>query len=362
MRVIPCTNGTWGSKSPSPQPSPGVPGEGAKTTCDCPAPAEQNTRLSIFRQHPQFSAESERQLTERLHAHVNVLAGLIGPRYPGKPSTMEAAASYIERQFVEIGDAVTRQDYDAGKAEVANLVIERPGSRRPDEIVVVGAHYDTVFCTPGADDNASAVAMLIEVARLLASSRSRRTVRFVSFACEEPPYFCTGSMGSQHYARSCRVRNDNIVGMLCLEMVGYYSTDPGSQRLPQEIPAFLRCAFPSRANFLAAVGNLPSLKLVVQFRRGFKRTSRLPLYSIALPERIHAIRLSDNSSFWDQGYPALMITDTSFCRNPHYHQSTDTPDTLDYARLTQATLGVAGAVARLSGAESHREARDGHQK
>ena len=306
--------------------------------------------LSIFRQHHRFPAEFERQLQDRLCEHVMVLAGLIGPRYPGKPSTMQAAAAYIERQFVAIGDVVTRQTYSAGDADVSNLIVERPGSDRTDQIVVVGAHYDTVSSTPGADDNASAVAMLVEVARLLANSRPRRTIRFVGFACEEPPYFCTGDMGSQHYARSCRARNDAIIAMLCLEMVGYYSTEPGSQQLPHEIPAVLRRAFPSRGDFLAAIGNLRSLKLVMQFRRGFKRTSRLPLYSIALPERINAIRLSDNSSFWDQGYPALMITDTSFCRNPHYHQSTDTPDTLDHARLTQATLGVAGAVARLSGA------------
>jgi Zn-dependent M28 family amino/carboxypeptidase len=316
--------------------------------------------MALFRKTRRFSPEFLQQLEARLRGHVDVLAGLIGPRHLDKPSSIEAAATYIERQFTEIGDPAVRQTYDAGPATpAANLIVERTGSDRPDQIVVVGAHYDTVPSTPGADDNASAVAMLIEVARLLSRVPAKRTVRFVSFSCEEPPYFCTGSMGSQHYARTCRVRQDNIIAMLCLEMVGYYSTEPGSQKLPMEIPAILRRAFPSRANFLAAVGNLRSLPLVLQFRRGFKRNSRLPLYSIALPERVNAIRLSDNSSFWDQHYPALMITDTSFCRNPHYHQSTDSPDTLDYPRLAQATVGVASAVARLSKAGSAWQSRAG---
>jgi Zn-dependent M28 family amino/carboxypeptidase len=296
-----------------------------------------------------LSADAEQRLTDRLRAHVDVLAGLIGPRHLGKPKALDAAATYIERQFAEIGDSMTRQSYPVGNAEVANLVVERQGSHLPDQVVVVGAHYDTIPTTPGADDNASAVAMLIEVARLLAGNPMRRTLRFVSFPCEEQPHFYSNTMGSQQYARGCRARGDWVVGMICLEMVGYYSTAPGSQRIPPGIPRWLRWAFPRRGNFLAAVGNLRSMKLVWSFRRGFKRTSSpLPLFSIALPELIHEIRLSDNSSFWDQGYPALMITDTSFLRNPHYHEPTDTPETLDYPRLAQATLGVAGAVARIS--------------
>jgi hypothetical protein len=130
-------------------------------------------------------------------------------------------------------------------------------------------------------------------------------------------------------------------------MVGYFTDEPQSQRIPPTIPDFLRRLFPNRGNFLAAVGNLKSWKLGWGFRRGFKRATRLPLFSIQLPERVREIRLSDNSSFWDQGYPALMLTDTSFLRNPHYHLETDTPDTLDYARMTDVTIGVASAMKRL---------------
>jgi hypothetical protein len=155
-------------------------------------------------------------------------------------------------------------------------------------------------------------------------------------------------MGSQVYARECKSRGDNIVAMLCLEMVGFYSKDCGSQRIPLGIPRAFHWMFPKRGNFLAAVANLRSIRLLWQFRRGFKRAGRLPLFTIALPESINEIRLSDNSSFWDQGYPALMLTDTSYLRNPHYHLATDTPDTLDYERMTRVTLGVAGAVQYLS--------------
>lgn len=138
--------------------------------------------------------------------------------------------------------------------------------------------------------------------------------------------------------------------MLCLEMVGYYSTQPGSQRIPPAIPRFLHGAFPKRGDFLAAVGNLRSWRLSWKFRRGFKRAVRFPLFSIVLPESVSEIRLSDNSSFWDQGYEALMLTDTSFLRNPHYHLDSDTPDTLDFERMAQVTLGVVGGLRQLAAA------------
>lgn len=255
---------------------------------------------------------------------------------------------FIERELFSAGYAVARLPYQVDAHEVVNLVSELPGKHCAQEIVVVGAHYDTVESTPGADDNASAVAVLMEVARMLRPLTPQRTVRFAAFPCEEPPHFSMDGMGSQVYARQCRERNDRIVGMLCLEMVGFYSSMPGSQRIPDEIPRALRWAFPRRGNFLAAVGNLRSWRLVWNFHRGFKRAVRFPLYSIALPEAVHAIRFSDNSSFWDQGYPALMLTDTSFLRNPHYHQASDTPETLDYDRMANVAIGVAGAVAHLA--------------
>ncbi len=291
----------------------------------------------------------ETPLTERLRKHVDVLAELIGERHLGRPQELAAAAAYIEREFLALDETVERQTYDVHDTDATNLVIERRGQRQPTAIVVLGAHYDSIPGTPGADDNASAVAVLIEVARLLRGLPSQRTVRFVAFTCEEPPHFYTETMGSQVYAQRCRDRSENIVGMLCLEMMGYYSDEPSSQSCPSAVPRLIRWYFPKRGNFLAAVGNLRSIALSWRFQRGFKRRSRLPLFSICLPEKINEIRLSDNSSFWDRGYPALMLTDTAFLRNPHYHESSDRADTLDYERMAMATLGVAGGLARVAG-------------
>jgi Zn-dependent M28 family amino/carboxypeptidase len=290
------------------------------------------------------------QLTASLRTHVDRLAGLIGPRHlAGQPRAFGAAATYVERELTDAGYAVCRQMYSIGDQDVANIVAELAGGRRKEEIVVVGAHYDTVASTPGADDNASAVAVLIEVARLMRRLQPARTVRFVSFACEEPPYCYTTDMGSYVYARECRVRGEKVVGMLCLEMVGYYSRAPRSQQVPRSIPQIFHRFFPQRGDFLAAVGNLRSWRLAWQFRRGFKRAVRFPLFSIALPESIEEIRRSDNSSFWDQGYSALMLTDTSFLRNPHYHKGSDTPETLDYERMARVAIGVAGGTGRVAG-------------
>jgi len=298
---------------------------------------------------------SRDKIENNLRLHVDRLAGLIGPRTLSNPKTIEATIGYIEGQWAEMGYNHDRECYDALGNEATNLIVERPGSKRPEsrkagEIVLLGAHYDTVFCTPGADDNASAVAVLLEVSRLLREHTGRRTARYVAFACEEPPYFTMDSMGSQHHARQSRVRGDKIVGMLCLEMVGYYSLAKGSQTVPPGIPRWMHRFFPQRGNFLAAVGNLSSWTLCWRFRRGFRRgTRRMPLFSICLPETIHEIRLSDNSSFWDQGYPALMLTDTSFLRNPNYHEGTDTAETLDYPRMTEVTFGIAAAMRKLLG-------------
>ncbi len=296
-----------------------------------------------------MSAENQ-AIEGNLRLHVDRLAGLIGPRYLQKPKTIQAAIGYIEGQWTGMGFSNSRETYDALGDQATNLIVELPGTKRADEIVLLGAHYDTVYSTPGADDNASAVAVLLEVGRLLREFRGKRTIRYVAFACEEPPYFNLDCMGSQYHARQARLRGDKILGMLCLEMVGYYCDSDNSQTVPPLIPKWLRRFFPHRGNFLAAVGNMPSWKLCWRFRRGFKRGTRtMPLFSICLPENINEIRLSDNSSFWDQGYPALMLTDTSFLRNPNYHLASDTPDTLDYARMTQVTLGVAAALRLLAG-------------
>jgi len=296
-----------------------------------------------------MTASADPQLVPRLKQHVDRLAGLIGPRTLSRPHTFTAAVGLIEQELTKAGYEITREHYVADGHDVVNVVAELRGTRRPDEIVILGAHYDTVEGSPGADDNASAVAVLLEVARQLRATRPRRTIRFVAFACEEQPYFHSHLMGSQVHARRCRNQGENVVAMLCLEMLGFFSSEPDSQRIPLSMPRWIRPWIPTRGDFLAAVGNLRSWRVAWKFRRGFKRATQLPLLTLALPESISEIRRSDNSSFWDQGYPALMITDTSFLRNPNYHLPSDTPDTLDYERMADAVAGVAGAVQALAG-------------
>ena len=249
------------------------------------------------------------------------MAGLIGPRHLAAPRAFAAAATFVERELAAAGYATERQTYQVGQHEVANIVAELPGDRRRTRSWS-SAHITTRFATtPGADDNASAVAVLIEVARLMrplhpATHRPLRQLRLRRAAVL--PHRRHGQPGVRppvpHAAAS------TFDGMLCLEMVGYYSTEPGSQQDPTGIPrSFIRfcptAAISWRPSATCARGDCSW-----QFRRGFKRAVRFPLLSLALPESIEEIRLSDNSSFWDQGYPALMLTDTSFLRNPHYHR------------------------------------------
>ncbi len=285
----------------------------------------------------------------RLRAHVHALTETIGVRSVQTPANLAAAGAYIRREFEQLGDSVELQTYRADGLDVSNIIVERKGAGRPDSVLVVGAHYDTVWCTPGADDNASAVAVMIETARLLKSDGLRDTVRFVAFTCEEPPHFFTDTMGSRVYAKRCRSRNENLTGMLCLEMVGYFSDEPGSQNVPAAFTLLTGREAPKQGNFLAAAGNLNSQDLASGFEQGFARFSELPLISFCLPGSVPEIQLSDNSSFWDQGYPALMITDTSFLRNPNYHEPTDRIETLDFDRMAQVACGCAGAVRQLCG-------------
>ena len=295
-----------------------------------------------------FQSEPATEIATRLRKTVDWLAGEIGPRHLRLPQTIAVTAEWIEQELIGYGYQVQKETYAAGEHPVSNLIVEHRGTRYPDQVLIVGAHYDTVSTTPGADDNASAVAVLLEIARLLSRETFRKTVRLIFFPCEEAPHFHLGEMGSQVHARRCREQNERLIGMLCLEMVGYFVSGAGSQQLPDGIPKWLHWVFPKQGNFLAAVANPRSWWLLLKFRFGFKRGTRFPLFTIPLPEKIREIRLSDHSNFWDQGYPALMLTDTSFLRNPHYHQPTDTPETLDYAAMAALVPGFCQAVGQLA--------------
>ena len=276
----------------------------------------------------------------RLKQDVVALAEGIGPRTVFRDDSLGRAADYVAKRFESSGWTVRRQGFTADGVHCENLEVERRGREQPEEIVVIGAHYDTVTTTPGADDNASGVAVLLALAEHFATNETDRTLRFVAFANEEPVYFQTEFMGSRVYARECKRRGERVVAMLSLESLGYFSEEEDSQRYP--FP--LNLLYPSRGNFIAVVGNRDSRALVKQVAERFAAIGSLPCESAALPGSLPGIGWSDHWSFWQEGFPAVMITDTAVYRNPNYHRAGDTPDTLDYPRLRKVAEGLQAVV------------------
>jgi hypothetical protein len=295
--------------------------------------------MTIAGEDPQRDA-----LAGRLSQHVRRLAVEIGERNVSRPAGLTAAAGYIEEIWERQGLAVERQSYVVHGIECCNLTVTCTGTVKPEQIVLVGAHYDSVTGSPGANDNASGVAALLEISRVLAALRLQRTVRCVAFVNEEPPYFYTRLQGSWQYARAARERGDDIRLMIALETIGYFRDEPGSQAYP---PLF-RYFYPDRADFIAFVSNLRSRRGLRRFRDAFSSVSDFPLQCVATPVWIPGVAWSDHLSFWRHGYRALMVTDTAFYRYPHYHTGNDLPEHLDFQRLARLTEGLAGAVARLA--------------
>jgi hypothetical protein len=288
--------------------------------------------------------DAERQLAQNLRRHVEALAGRIGERHLWRPPALASAAEYIREVFERAGFVVREQPFVSRGQSVSNLEIELPGGSLPQEIVVVGAHYDSVKGTAGANDNASGVAALLEIASLLSSSRSARTVRLVAFVNEEQPFFYGEDMGSYVYATRSKERGEQIEGMLALETIGYYTDKPGSQRYPFPFSLF----YPAKGNFLGFVGNLSSRSLVRRAVGSFRSATRFPSEGVAAPGWMTGVHWSDHWSFWQVGYPAIMVTDTALFRYPHYHAPSDTPDKLDYESLARVTRGLAKVILELA--------------
>jgi Zn-dependent M28 family amino/carboxypeptidase len=282
-------------------------------------------------------------LFDRLKRHVRLLSEEIGNRDLADFAHLERAATYIAAQFADAGYQVQFQPYGTGGRTVSNIIATTPGASTPDEIIIVGAHYDTCG-NPGADDNASGMAALLELARRDAAASHPRTIRWIAFVNEEPPFFKTDAMGSRVYAQEAKRRGERIRAMLCLESIGYYSDSPQSQ----QYPPFLGLLYPSRGNFLAVVSNFRWRRLARDVARSLKGTGRCPVEWVAAPEWMSGVTWSDHWSFWQEGYPAVMLTDTAFLRNPHYHNASDTWDTLDYERLSAAVEGLNTVVQDLA--------------
>ena len=285
----------------------------------------------------------EMGLREELRRDVQTLAGDIGERNLNRYPQLQAAAEFIESSFVRAGLQAKRDSYTLNSVLCHNIDAEVRGSS--PEIVLIGAHYDSVVGAPGANDNGSGVAATLALARRFAARSTSKTLRFVAFVNEEPPFFQTPQMGSFVYASRCKQRGDKIAAMISLETIGYFSDAPHSQKYPA--PG-LGIFYPTTANFIGFVGNFHSRALVRRAISLFRAQQKIPSEGAALPSFIPGVSWSDQWSFWQHGYPAMMVTDTALFRYRHYHEPTDTPDKLDYDRFALVVSGLENVIVDLA--------------
>jgi len=275
----------------------------------------------------------------RLETHVRMLSTEFSPRDESNLQNLDRAADYIRTQFESAGAVVTEQSFNVGKNKYRNVIAgfgPNTGSR-----ILVGAHYDTAGPLPGADDNASGIAGLIELAYFLGKQQSPVRIELVAYTLEEPPYFRTKHMGSAVHAAALRKENVQVKLMICLEMIGYFSDEPDSQKFPA---SFFGAFYPSQGNFIAVVGRFGDGLMVRRIKGAMRNGTALPVYSINAPAFVPGVDFSDQLNYWNAGYEAVMITDTAFFRNPNYHTAQDTAEKLDYKRMAMAVEGVYAAV------------------
>ena len=287
--------------------------------------------------------DTDRAVVQRLESHVKALCSNPAGRNFVEKQGLTAAKQYITEQFQSSGYQVSFQDYQISGETFSNIEVQLTGTTAPQEIIIVGAHYDAVIGSQGANDNGSGVAALLELANMLRDRQFSRTLRFVAFTNEEPPNFMTADMGSNHYAKRSAVEKENIVAMISLETIGYYSDESGSQHYPPPLGFF----YPDKGNFIAFVGNLRSRSLVTRSLQLFREYATFPSEGIAAPSIIPGISWSDQWSFWKQGYQAIMITDTAPFRYPDYHSPRDTPDKVDYEKMVYVVKGMKKVIETL---------------
>jgi Zn-dependent M28 family amino/carboxypeptidase len=290
--------------------------------------------------------QDQRALEQELRTYVQQLAGRIGERNLLRYPSLVAAAGYLRTTLTSFGYEVGRQPYQVTGQTCENLDAGVRGIDKPADILLIGAHYDSVQGSPGANDNATGVAAMLALARAFAGARPSCTLRFAAFTNEEPPYFQSRHMGSRIYARECRAKGEQILLMLSLETIGYYSDEPGSQSYPFPFSFF----YPSTGNFIAFVSNMEHASWVRRLLTAFRRHARFPSEGGALWEWIPGVAWSDHWSFWKEGYPAVMVTDTAPNRYPHYHMESDTPDKVDFARMARVVSGLQRVIAELANA------------
>jgi len=288
------------------------------------------------------------QIATELKRHVAALSVGIGERRATHGDSLQRAERYLEAELQPLssqpGITVRREVVQGSPGDAANVVLELPG-KRTSPLVLLGAHYDSApGGTPAANDNGSGSAAALVLAARLATEAHTLPIRVVFFANEEMPYFTAKAMGSLQHAQGCKRRGEQLRAMFSLETMGYYSDAPGSQKYP----APLSSLYPDRGNFIGFVANLRSRTLLHDTLRRFRRHATLPSEGAALPEALPGVGWSDHWAFWQQGYPALMVTDTAVFRDPNYHQLSDTIDQLDFERLARVVDALHAVVLELA--------------
>jgi hypothetical protein len=282
----------------------------------------------------------EIELKDRLKSDVETLSVKIGRRNFGSYQNLVAAKDFLNTELEQAGYTVREQKYTIEGKDFSNLEVEIPGSSRADEILVIGGHYDSAFNSPGANDNATGAAAVLALAREFVGTKPLRTLRFVEFTNEEPPYFWTKHMGSLVYAQAAKEREEKIVGMFSLETLGYFTDKANTQKYPPP----LSLIYPSQGDFIGFIGDIDSRELLRNTIRSFRAQAKFPSEGAALPSSIQGVGWSDQWSFWQQGYQALMITDTAPFRYPHYHTAEDTLDKIDFEKLSRVTYGISKVI------------------
>ena len=291
------------------------------------------------------TSDSQTAAAKQLKAHVTKLASEFGERNLSKYAALGKSADWIEAQFKENGYAVNRQTFEVSNLDCHNIIAEKKGTKHPAKILIVGAHYDSVLGTPGANDNGSGTASLLLLAEWLKDFKSDYTIRFVAFTNEEPPYFQTqGKMGSWVYARQCRKNSDDIVGVISLETMGYFSDEEDSQNYPPLIAN----RYPKTGNFIGFVSNINSKDFTRSCYDSFKKHSSVPAEMANLPGAVPGVGWSDHWAFWQEGYVGLMVTDTAPFRYPDYHLKSDTPDKINYPTLASVVTGLRDVIKEIS--------------
>ncbi len=283
--------------------------------------------------------QEDEELAALLKSHVRMLSGAIGSRNLNDYENYKEAARYINRYFKTFGYTPDVQTIQVKDKIIGNIIAQKKGVELPQEIIIIGAHYDSYF-NPGADANASGVACLLELARLLSDTKLKRTVLYVAFANSEQPYFMTDKMGSLMFARQLKEKSRHVAAVLILDSLGYYTNDNHSQRYPWLVGMLS----PNQGNFIALVTNIRSLILARHVKKGLEGVLTFPVHLLIGFDFID----SDHSAFWKEDFKTVLLTDTGHYRYPYYHHLEDTYENLDYKNMGQLTRALKEAVVRMA--------------